>query len=145
MIPPKIQIDSRQVRDAMRAAAAGSQKALQVRFKSVASMVASAIAGEVPKLTGTAAGTVRARATTTGASIIAGGPKAPYYPWLDFGGTTGRGHEPGHPGTGAIKNRTFITEGRYMFPIVANMADIILNAAEQAESDALTDAGWTVT
>ena len=141
MIPPKVTIEGlTELRNAMRQAAAGSQKGIQKRLKDVSTTVASAIAGNVPTLTGTAASTVRPRATSTGASIVAGGPRADYLPWLDFGGTTGRGHKPGDGG-GSI-SRPFIKEGRYIYPTIIDLNDVITDAANEGIGDALTEAGW---
>jgi hypothetical protein len=134
----------RELRKAMRDAEAGSQKHLQRRFKDVAAIVASAIAGRVPRgPTGHAAASVRPRATATGASVLAGGASAPYFPWLDFGGSTGRGHKAG--GGGAIVRNPFMGEsgeGRYVYPTISEMPGVIEHAANEAIGDALTEAGW---
>ena len=141
-VGPTIRFEGlKELRKAMRDAEAGSQKHLQIHFKDVATVVASAIAGRVPVLTGAAAASVRARATATSASIVAGGPKAPYFPWLDFGGSVGRGHHSGQPGSGAIQ-RPFIREGRYIYPTIADMSDVIVKAANDGIGDALAEAGW---
>ena len=131
-----------ELRKAMRDAEAGSQKHLQVHFKAVATTVASAVAGEVPVgPSGKAAASVRARATATSAGIIAGGPSAPYFPWLEFGGSTGRGHVVGKGDSGAIK-RPFIKAGRTIYPTIADMSDLIVEAANDGIGDALQEAGW---
>ena len=131
-----------ELRKAMRDAEAGSQKHLQIHFKDVAGVVASAVAGQVPVgPSGKAAGSVRARATATSASIVAGGPSAPYFPWLEFGGSTGRGHRPGVGDSGAIK-RDFIKAGRTIYPTIADMSDVIVQAASDGIGDALREAGW---
>jgi hypothetical protein len=130
----KVTVNSREVQAALRKAGTGSGKALQAKLKIVSATVASAIAGQVPVLTGKAAASVRPRATQTGASIVAGGPSAPYYPWLDFGGGVGRGK--------SIK-RTIIKEGRYIYPTIIAMEDVIKEAAIEAEVEALTESGFT--
>ena len=131
-----------ELRKAMRDAEAGSQKHLQIHFKDVATTVASAVAGEVPVgATGAAAASVRARATATSAQIVAGGPSAPYFPWLEYGGSTGRGHVVGKGGSGAIK-RPFIKAGRTIYPTIGAMSDVIVQAANDGIGDALKEAGW---
>lgn len=138
----------RELRSSMRRAEAGTQHAIQVRLKEVASLVASEAAGRVPVLTGAAAASVRALATTERAAVIGGGPKAPYFPWLDFGGSVGRGHSPGKADSGAIKRPWYGRgglgdgEGRFIYPAVREMHDVIVDAASEAVHDALHDAGW---
>ncbi len=142
----------KELRKAMRDAEAGSQKHLQIHFKDVAVTVASAVAGQVPTSTGkkgknntfssgSAAASVRARATQTSAGIVAGGPKAPYFPWLDFGGSVGRGHVAGQGDSGAVK-RPFMKAGRYIYPTITDMSDVIVDAASEGIGDALREAGW---
>ena len=132
----------RELRKAMRDAEAGSQKHLQRRFKSVATLVASAIASRVTVgPTGHAAASVRPRATATSAGIVAGGPSAPYFPWLDFGGSVGRGHRPGDPWSGAVK-RYNPKGGIWIYPTIAEMGGVIEHEAGQGIADALEDAGW---
>ncbi len=51
---------------------------------------------------------MRLASTRTKVRIRAGGRKAPYFPWLDFGGDRrGRG--------GGIASRPFLKEGRYLY------------------------------
>jgi len=139
----------RELRNSMRMAEGGTQHALQVRLKEVATEVASAVAGKVPAgPTGRAAASVRAVATTERATVIGGGPRAPYFPWLDFGGSTGRGHRDHVADSGAVKRPWFGRnglgdgEGRYIYPTVREMHDVIVDAAGEAVHDALADAGW---
>lgn len=132
----------RELRNAMRQAEAGSQKHLQLRFKALATTVAAAIAGNVTVgPTGHAAASVRPRATATSAGIVAGGQSAPYFPWLDFGGSTGPGHKPGQGGSGSIK-RPIIKAGRYIYPTIAAMGPTIEREAGAGIADALEAAGW---
>lgn len=132
----------KELRKAMRDAEAGSQKALQRRFKAVAAVVASAIAGKVTQgPTGRAAASVRPRATATSAGIVAGGQSAPYFPWLDFGGSVGRGHKAGAPWSGAVK-RYNPKGGIWVYPTIEEMSDVIEREAGEGIQDALEEAGW---
>ena len=138
----------RELRNSMRATEKGTQHFLQVRLKEAATQVASAVAGKVPMLSGAAAASVRAVATTERASIVAGGPKAPYFPWLDFGGSTGRWHRPYTAGSGSVRRDWYGKggmgdgEGRYVYPTVREMHDVITDSVSEAVHDALADAGW---
>jgi len=60
----------------------------------------------VPRRTGRAASSLRARSTRTQSRVAGGSARAPYYPWLDFGGRVGRRH--------AVR-RPFLKDGRYLY------------------------------
>ena len=60
----------------------------------------------VPSRTGTAAGSIKPQSTQRMGQVKAGGGRAKYYPWLDFGGSVGR-HKSVH--------RPFLKTGRYLF------------------------------
>jgi hypothetical protein len=60
----------------------------------------------VPRRTGRAGGTIKAASTRTEARVSEGGARAPYMPWLDFGGRVGRKN--------SVK-RPFLKEGRYIW------------------------------
>jgi hypothetical protein len=68
----------------------------------------------VPSLGGTAAGSIRTVSTQSKARVRAGGAKAPYYPWLDFGGRVGKYRQ---------VHRNFIGEGRYIYPKYRRLRD----------------------
>lgn len=61
----------------------------------------------IPKKTGRAAASVKARSSQREARVAMGGRRAPYMPWLDFGG---QGRNPGKPAP-----RPFIRKGRYLY------------------------------
>jgi len=90
----------------LRAINSDLPKAVRLAFNAAADVVIADAKPRIPKLTGTAAGSVKARSTRTAARVVGGGNKAPHYPWLDFGGRVG-------PGGGV--QRPFITEGRYLY------------------------------
>jgi hypothetical protein len=68
---------------------------------------------KVPKRSGKAAGSIRAASTQKGARIKAGGSRAPYYAWLDFGGRVG-------PNKSVL--RKFYSDGRYLYPALRDPA-----------------------
>lgn len=109
----------------------------------VARMVASGAAAKVERDSGAAAGSLSASAGQSGASVLFGGSKAPYYPWLDFGGSVGRGHQPGHPWSGSVR-RDFITGGRYVYPTIEANREEIEQAALEAVTRAARDADLEV-
>jgi hypothetical protein len=65
---------------------------------------------KVPRRSGKAANSMRAASTQKGARIKAGGSRAPYYAWLDFGGRVGRNKS---------VERKFYSDGRYIYPALS--------------------------
>lgn len=108
-------------------------KELRVAFKEIAATVASTAAGQVPRRSGAAAGSIRPRATPKGAGIAFGGSSAPYMPWLEFGGAVGRNRS---------VTRPFMKTGRYIFPAIADAQDEIGNAALAAVETVAEHAGF---
>lgn len=125
----------REVTSALRAVDKELPRQLRQEFLQVARLVASDAASTVPRRTGAAAGSIKPRASQSGAGVAFGGNAAPYYPWLDFGGTTGKGHRPGVPGSGSIEREWKGNprgEGRYVYPAIRRNEDDIIEAAGDA-------------
>lgn len=80
---------------------------LRKALNEVAEIVASAARPLVPTRTGKARASIKVGSSQRAAQLKAGGTKAEYFPWLDFGGTVGRKH---------AVHRRFIKEGRYIYP-----------------------------
>lgn len=95
-------------------------KELRKVLRLASKRISTATRRKVPRKSGKARMSVQPRAESDGASIHIGGAKAPYYMFLDFGGTTGRGHRRG--GGGVIK-RPFIADGRYLYPTIGEERD----------------------
>ena len=108
---------------------------LKAAFLSIASKVAGIAASSFPRgKTGDAAASLVPHGTSRGASISFGGTAAPYAPWLDFGGTVGRGHKQG-PMMGAIKRDYLgrpVGEGRYLSPAISGEKEATADAVEVA-------------
>lgn len=82
-------------------------KALREAMNDAADLVVEDAKALVPKRSGKAAASLRVASTRTAVRVRAGGRKAPYYPWLDFGGRVGRRKR---------TVRKFEKEGRYLWP-----------------------------
>jgi len=80
-------------------------KALRIAFNAAADVIVADARPRIPAVTGAARDSVKARSTQTRARVVGGGNKAPYYPWLDFGGRI--------PVTNV--RRPFLPEGRYIY------------------------------
>ncbi len=105
---PAIQVEGlAEINRALRKVDSDAPKALRVALNGVAEFLVDKTRPQIPKRTGAAAASLKAQSTRTSARIAVGGKRAPYYPWLDFGGRTGRRK---------ATVREFITEGRYLFP-----------------------------
>lgn len=107
-------------------------KQMKVGFQKISQMVVDAAAPKVPEKSGKARASYKARGTAKGASIAFGGTKAPYAPWLDFGGKVGRKKS---------IQRAFIKEGRYLYPTIKELNPQILNAVEELVNDVEKGAG----
>lgn len=90
---------------------------------------------KIPRRSGRAAASLKAKSTQTAVRVAAGGTKAPYYPWLDFGGRVGRKR--------SVK-RPFIGEGRYIYPALAAKRDDFEAALTAALVASAESAGFEV-
>ena len=125
----------REVQSAFRKVDKDIPKALRVEFRAIAEDVASSARAKVPHRTGKAAASIKPRASQRGAGIAFGGNAAPYFPWLDFGGTTGKGHRPGAKDSGSVKRYPWMGtsgEWRYVYPTISEKSADIERAAEEA-------------
>jgi len=107
-------------------------KDMRLGFLRIAQAIASTVASKVPKRTGRAAKSYRARASKGGAGIAWAGPKAPYVPWLDFGGNIARASRP------------FVPTGRYLYPTISEHRGDIDDMASDVIRAAARSAGFEV-
>lgn len=114
---------------------------LRKGLNEVAQVVIDAARTRVPRRTGRAQESMKAGSTQNAAQIKVGGTAAPYYPWLDFGGTVGRGHRPGVGGSGSVK-RDFIKKGRYVYPTAEDKRDAIIDKLEDVIHELTRKAGF---
>lgn len=136
----------REVVTAFRRVDKGIPRGLRSEFLPIAQQVQSDIQRRVPVLKGNARASVKARASQRGAAIAFGGDKAPYFPWLDFGGTTGKGHRPGAAYSGSVKRPWMGRpgDGRYVYPAIADNEAEIEAAATDAVLNVARIAGFEV-
>lgn len=111
-------------------------KALRVALNSVADLLIADTRKVIPRKSGKAAASLKAKSTRTSARISAGGAKAPYYPWLDYGG---QGRKKGRPAS-----RPFISSGRYLYPTLGKIRPNIEKALDAGITDAARAAGLDV-
>lgn len=100
-----------QLSRAVRRVDAEAAKQLRLVGNSAASLLIESTRPQIPRKSGRAQSSLKAQSTRTSARVAVGGSKAPYYPWLDFGG---QGRIAGRP-----SKRDFIQGGRYLYPTLA--------------------------
>ena len=108
-------------------------KVLRAAFNDAGATILREARAGVPTKTGAAKASVKARSTQKEFRIVGGSKRVPYYPWLDFGGTTPIG------GT-----RPFRAEGRYIYASYFKHRDELAGLLEVALIDAARAAGVEV-
>lgn len=109
-------------------------KKLRVTLNDVAQLVVDKAQPKVPRRSGRAAKSIKAKSTRTQARVAAGGSKVPYYGWLDFGGRVGRRK--------SVK-RPVLQKGRYLYPAYESLRDsgTFEKALQEALSKLVIDVG----
>lgn len=126
----------RDLQAALRRLDGESQKALRVALNTAVELIAVDVRRRLPYGTGRAKSTVRPTSSQREASLSAGGRKAPYVPWLDYGGRVGRNRSVSRP---------FKPEGRYVYPSYHANRDDMLDVLATEITRAAISAGLTVT
>lgn len=99
-------IGLREFRDILKRVDAELPKGLRTAHNAAAQLVVDYARPRVPSRSGRARKSVKTRSTRLATRVSGGGPRAVYYPWLDFGGRVG-------PRKSVV--RRFIKEGRYIY------------------------------
>lgn len=110
-------------------------KGLRIALNSVADSLVAKTQPLIPKRSGAAAKSLKAKSTRTSARVSMGGRSAPYMPWLDFGGRTGRNRS---------VERPFYKEGRYLYPTLRRVRPDIEDQLRKALVGVARDAGLDV-
>jgi hypothetical protein len=148
----------------MRKVAPETKREFTASLKAIGKMVQADTQADMPRRTGKARRSVKVKVVTRrgfeGVQITEGGPVAPYSPWLDFGGSVGRGRRStarvtigggrvrvqrgGSRGSGSVV-RPYIKDGRYLYPAYYRRYDDMVAATLNAVRDAALSAGLEVT
>jgi len=110
-------------------------KQLRIALNSASQLVIDYAKPKVPSRSGRARSSLKVRSSQREARIAAGGTRAPYYPFLDFGGSVGPGKS---------VHRPFYTEGRYIYPGLRLNRDKITEQLETALTELAKSAGLEV-
>lgn len=108
---------------------------LRLALNEAAGLVIDYAAPRFPKRSGAAAASLKARSSQRVARVALGGRRAPYAPWLDFGGRTG-------PARSVV--RPFIKEGRYVYRGLAVKRDAITDVLASGLAQLARDSGLEV-
>lgn len=94
-------------------------KAMRLALNESAQLVVDWAQARVPRKTGRARASIKARSTRTEAKVQGGSARASYFPFLDFGGRVGR--------KGSV-HRPYIKAGRYIYAGYAANTDKVYDA-----------------
>lgn len=122
-----------QLSKGLRAIDSQAPKELRLALNSAADLLVDATRPKIPSLSGAARRSLVARSTRTSARVAVGGKKAPYVPWLDFGG---QGRRPGRPA-----ERPFLREGRYVYPTLREIRPRIEAQLQESITAVVRNAG----
>lgn len=121
-----------QLNRSLKALGSDMPKALRLAANEAASIVVEAARADVPRRSGRAAASIRASSTRTAARVTSGGKRAPYFPWLDYGGRVGRRK---------ASRRPFISDGRYVYPAYREHREEFEQVLSDALARVIHDAG----
>lgn len=124
-----------ELRKALKQVSTELPKEMKTGFKAIAQSIASGAQDKMPSISGKAKGSIKPRASASGASIVFGGSAAPYEPFLDFGGKVGRNKSVVRP---------FIKEGRYLYPTIKEKNTEIMEAVDKLITKVAESAGFDI-
>lgn len=128
----------RELQRALKKTSTDLPKELRVGLNEVAGLIVDYAKPRFPRRSGRAAGSLKAASTQKQVRISLGGSRAPYAPWLDFGGSVGPRRS---------VHRPFYREGRYVYQglkvrrpeILEAMEKVIVRTAKSAGLEVTTD------
>jgi hypothetical protein len=110
-------------------------KALRLAHNEAGQLIVDYAKAKVPRKTGRAAGTIKAKSTRTETRVQGGSKRVPYYGWLEFGGRVGRRHS---------VQRPYIKQGRYIYPALGANYDEFTQLLTEKLIDVARQAGVDV-
>lgn len=126
-----------QFQKALRQIDADLPKQLRVVLNEAAGIIVDYAKAHIEVKSGRARGSIRAQSSQRKAAVAIGGNRAPYVPWLDFGG---EGRRRGRPAA-----RPFIREGRYVYKGLRLHNEDITDLLAKGLTDLASAAGLEVT
>lgn len=126
----------REFQAALRQMDAELPRQLRVALNMASQLVIDYARPRMPSRSGRARASLSARSSQREARVALGGSRAPYAPWLDFGG---QGRVKGRP-----TRRDFVKGGRYVYPGLEHNRGEVLDIMETAIGDLARGAGLEV-
>lgn len=120
----------------LRSLDAALPKMVRLAANEAANIVVVEAQSRTPKRSGKAAKSIKAKSTRNAARVASGGARAPYMPWLDYGGKVGRND---------TASRPFIADGRYVYPSFYDNRAKVEETFRSALRRIAVDAGLEVT
>lgn len=137
MTRPRIEVAGlREFQRSLRQMDADLPKQIRVVLNASGEIVVKYAQPKIPSKSGRARASMKLRSSQREARLAAGGRRAPYYPWLDFGGAVGPNDS---------VQRPFITIGRYVYPTLRDHNAEIQDAMAEGLQRLATDAGLEMT
>lgn len=125
----------RELTRSLRELDSGLPRAVRLAANEAADIVVQAAQRPVPTRSGKAKKSIKAKSTRTAARVSSGGRRAPYFPWLDYGGRVGPNKS---------VRRPFIADGRYVYPAFRENRERVKDAFSEALQRIARDAGLEV-
>lgn len=122
-----------QLSRALKAVDSEAPKQLRLGFNDAANLLIDRAKPKIPTVSGAARRSLVARSTRTSARVAVGGKRAPYFPWVSFGG---EGRVKGRP-----PKREFIREGRDIYPTLREIRPLIAQTLQDRVSAVVRKAG----
>lgn len=116
----------REFRKALRAADAQLPRELRKALNGIGQAIVNEAVPKMPKKSGKLRASVRARSTQTEGRVIVGKANVPYAGFIEFGGAVGRNR--------SVK-RTFVKEGRYLYPAYQRRLPEVRRLTEQVVNE----------
>ncbi len=137
MTRPRIEVAGlREFQRSLRQMDADLPKQIRVVLNASGEIVIKYARPKIPSKSGAARASMKLRSSQREARLAAGGRRAPYYPWLDFGGAVGPNDS---------VTRPFITIGRYVYPTLKDHNAEIQDAMAEGLQRLATGAGLEMT
>lgn len=137
MSNPMIKVDGlKEFQASLREMDRDLPKQLRVMLNKAVTVVIDWAVPRIPRRTGHAAASVRPKSGQREARVSMGGRRAPYMPWLDFGGAVG-------PGRSVV--RPFRREGRYLYAGLTATSEDVTKIITQGLAELAESAGLDVT
>lgn len=112
-----------QFRRGLRELDRAAPRALRVAGNEAAQLVVDTARPMVPKRTGKAAASIKVKSSQSVVRVVSGGARAPWMPWLDYGGRVGKNDSASRP---------FTPDGRYVYPAYRRVRPQFITVLETA-------------